>query len=129
MTCGNAVRRPSSYTWGYRNGPFFGGPQDFGSQACDLRKCANRIGWRRVRPEYAGKFGSTPPCWPDSSSADDLRGRWGWGYVIAVEADTVAIGHRQCRSFSSGDLSTDSASLSLGHPVDDAPSRLTCGVP
>ena len=31
--------------------------------------------------------------------------------------------------FSSGDLSTDSASLSLDHPVDEAPSRLTCGVP
>ena len=78
----------------------FGGPQSFGSQACDLRKRANLIGWRWVRPEYAGKFGSTPPCWPDSASAD-LRGRWGWGYVIAVEADTIAIGRRQCRSFSS----------------------------
>jgi hypothetical protein len=54
----------------------FGGPQGFGSQACDLRKRANRIGWRWVRPEYTGKFGSTPPCAPDSASAD-LRGRWG----------------------------------------------------
>jgi hypothetical protein len=69
-----------------------------------------------------------PPCWPDSPNAD-LRGRWVRGYVIAVEADTIAIGRRQCRSFSSGDLSTDSASLSLDQPVDEAPSRLTCGVP
>jgi len=42
----------------------------------DLRKHVNRIGRRWVRPEYAWKFGSTPPCWPDSPSAD-LRGRWG----------------------------------------------------
>src|ERR1019366_2402402 len=79
----------------------FGDPQSFGSQACELRKRVVRIGWRRVRPEYAGEFGSTPPCSPDSASAD-LRGRWGWGYVIAVEGDTVAIGRRRCRSCSSG---------------------------
>jgi hypothetical protein len=116
------------YPMGVSKRRLFGDPHGFGSQACDLRKCVNLIGWRWVRPENARKFGSMPPCWPDSLSAG-LRGRWGWGYVSVVEADTFAIGHRQCRSFSSGDLSTESASLSLDHPVDGAPSRLTCGVP
>ena len=62
-------------------------PRSYGD---DLRKRAKLSGAVEVRTECGGKFGFALPCWPDCWGAD-LRVCRGWGYVIAVETNTIAL--------------------------------------
>jgi len=48
------------------------------------------LGGFEVCGECVGKFGSKPGCWPDCRRAD-VRVWQGWGYVIAVETNTIAL--------------------------------------
>jgi hypothetical protein len=65
------------------------------SRLLDLRPvtCANAftgLGGFEVCGECVGKFGFGPSCWPDCRRADLRVCQW-WGYVIAVETNTIAL--------------------------------------
>src|SRR5665811_179549 len=97
MTCGNVVRGPLYIPGGgIENGPVSAVIRFWARRPVTCANAWTGSGGIDVRRECAGKFGCTPPCLPDRRRPD-LRAWLGWGYAIAVETNTIAIGRRRHR--------------------------------